>query len=195
VGVSAFMIPSGEWMNPTRAVGLVAYGTATFCCGIAWMRARSQRRDWRLAALLMLIESTLLLDIVFNVRWMLHAWINGVAMRAHEYDMRRVPQQIAITVLVGLLIVGWISAFWRLRGRIGLLLAVSGLLLSLIVWCVEVVSLHVVDQVFYHTLGGVMVVSLLWGVACMMASIGILLDPCRDFGGRPTGATGRLLNR
>jgi hypothetical protein len=189
-GVAALMISSGEWLNPTRAVGLVAYGTASICCGIAWIRAKSQRRDWHLAALLMLVESTLLLDIVFNLRWVLHAWINVVAMRTHEYDVRRGPQQIAITVLVGLLVLGWTSAFWRLRGRIGLLLAVSGLLLSLIVWCVEVVSLHVVDHVFYHTLGGVMVVSLLWLVACMMASIGILIDPRRDFGGRPTPAKG-----
>jgi hypothetical protein len=122
------MTTIGEWLNPTRAVGLIAYGTAVTCCGIAWVRLKNQRRDWGLAALLMLVEGTLLLDIAFNWRWMLHQC-----------------------------------------------LAVSGSLLSVVVWCVEVVSLHAVDHILYHLIGKWMVVSALWILACSMTSIGILL--------------------
>ena len=83
------MTTIGEWLNPTRAVGLIAYGTAVTCCGIAWVREKNQRQDWRLAALLTLIESTLLLDTAFDWRWMLHAFVVDVARRRHEYGLAR----------------------------------------------------------------------------------------------------------
>jgi len=47
-------------------------------------------------------------------------------------------------------------------------------LLSVVVWCVEVVSLHAVDHILYHSIGKWMVVSALWILACFMTSIGIL---------------------
>src|SRR5271163_2702181 len=103
------MTTIGEWLNPTRAVGIVAYGTAVTCCGIAWVREKNQRQDWRLAALLTLIESTLLLDIVFNWRWMLHHWLMDIAQGAHEYQVRRIPQLIALIILAGLLFLGLLA--------------------------------------------------------------------------------------
>jgi hypothetical protein len=168
------MITIGEWLNPTRAVGLAAYGTAVTCCGIAWVREKNQRQDWRLAALLTLIESTLLLDIVFNWRWMLHQWLMDTAQRAHEYQVRRIPQLIVLMSLAGFLLLGLLRVGRLFRGRGGPSLAASGVLLSLVLWCTEVVSLHQVDHVLYYRLGKIMAVSLLWTLACLMTSIGIL---------------------
>jgi hypothetical protein len=168
------MITSAEWLNSTRAVGLLAYGTASTCCFVAWMRARSRREDGHLALLLMLIESTLLLDMAFNWRWMLHQLLMDLAQHAHEYAVRRTPQVIVLIVLVVLLLIG-LRAVRRLsRGR-GIALALSGAVLSLALWCTEVISLHQVDHVMYHRLGPIMTVSLLWMVACLMTSTGILM--------------------
>ena len=168
------MITSAEWLNSTRAVGLLAYGTASTCCFVAWMRAKSRREDGHLALLLMLIESTLLLDMAFNWRWMLHQLLMDLAQHAHEYAVRRTPQVIVLIVLVVLLLIG-LRAVRRLsRGR-GIALALSGAVLSLALWCTEVVSLHQVDHVMYHRLGPIMTVSLLWMVACLMTSTGILM--------------------
>jgi hypothetical protein len=170
------MITSQEWLNPTRAIGLAAYGAALSCCGVAWIRTKA-RRVSQLAAVLMLIESALLLDIAFSWRWMLHDVIGGFAQRHHEYGVRRLPQEIALSILGGMLLLGLI-VIWRLfHGRAGARLAVSGVVLSLFVWCIEVVSLHAVDHLLYHSLGRVMAVSLLWILSCAMTSIGILLDP------------------
>jgi hypothetical protein len=166
------MITSAEWLNSTRAVGLLAYGTASTCCFVAWMRARSRREDGHLALLLMLIESTLLLDMAFNWRWMLHQLLMDLAQHAHEYAVRRTPQVIVLIVLVVLI---GLRAVRRLsRGR-GIALALSGAVLSLALWCTEVISLHQVDHVMYHRLGPIMTVSLLWMVACLMTSTGILM--------------------
>ena len=168
------MITSGEWLNPTRAVGLLAYGTATICCGVAWMRAKIQGQDWRLAALLTLIESVLLLDIAFNWRWMLHAFVGDIARRRHEYELRKEPQFIALVILAAFLLLGLLAALRLFRGKVGARLALSGILLSVFVWCVEVVSLHAVDHILYHLIGKWMVVSALWILACLMTSIGML---------------------
>ena len=168
------MITSGEWLNPTRAVGLLAYGTAAICCGIAWMRAKARHQDGRLPAFLMLIESVLLLDIAFNWRWMLHRLAMDFAQRRYEYELRREPQFIAVVSLVALLLLGLLAVRLFFRGGRGNSLAVSGVLLSLVLWCTEVVSLHAVDHVLYHPLGKIMAVSLLWILACLMTSIGML---------------------
>jgi hypothetical protein len=169
------MITIGEWLNPTRAVGLVTYGTAAVCCGIAWVRAKTQGRDWQVAALLTLVESALLLDMVFNGRWRLHQFLVDIAQRAHEYQLRRLPQLIVLILLAGLLLVGLLRIRRLSRGKSGSSLAVSGVLLSIVVWCTEVVSLHQVDHVLYHRFGKIMAVCLLWILACLMTSIGILL--------------------
>jgi hypothetical protein len=171
-----FMITSGAWLTPTRASGLAAYGTAVACCGIAWFKANNRRKDLRLAAPLTVIEGALLLDIIFNWRWMLHDLAAVLAQRAHDYDFRGPPQELLDALLLILLLFGWVSVFRKFSGRIGPLLAVSGVLLSLVLWCVEVVSLHAVDSILYHLAGKVMVVGLLWILAAIMVSVGILID-------------------
>lgn len=170
------MITSGAWLTPTRASGLAAYGTAVICCGIAWLKANNRRKDSQLAASLTVIEAALLLDIIFNWRWVLHGFAIGLAKRAHDYAFRSTPQELLDTLLFILLLFGWVSVFRKFPGRIGALLAVSGVLLSVGVWCVEVVSLHAVDAILYHLSGKVMVVSFLWILAAMMVSVGVLID-------------------
>jgi hypothetical protein len=171
-----FMITIQEWLNPTRATGLVAYGTAVICCGIAWIRTKAGLAS-KLAAVLMLFESALLLDMAFNWRWKLHQALMDFAVRQHEYNQRGLPQLMVVILLVALLLFGWLTAWRSLRGRGTTLLAVSGALLSLVLWCIEVVSLHAVDHVLYYSVDGVMAVTLLWVLSCTMTSIGILLDP------------------
>lgn len=124
----------------------------------------------------MLIASALLLDMAFNWRWKLHQAVMDFAMRKREYAQRGLPQLIVVTLLGALLLFGWFVAWHSLRSRGTTLLAVSGALLSLVVWCIEVVSLHAVGHILYYSLGGVMAVSLLWILSCTMTSIGILLD-------------------
>jgi hypothetical protein len=169
------MIASLEWLNLTRACGLVAYATAAVCCAIRWIKPK--RGTSRLAAVLLFIEVALLLDMAFNWRWKLHQALMDLAQREHEYGQRRLPQTIVLLLLVCLLLYGVYRCWRSFRHRGTTLLAVCGTLLSLVLWCTEVISLHQVDHVLYFSVGGVMAVSLLWVLACGMTSIGILLDP------------------
>jgi hypothetical protein len=178
------MIASQEWLTPTRATGIAAYGVAMICCGVAWAKGRRLRTVSQLAALLTAIEGALVLDMIFNWRWMLHQQLMDLALRSNEYDLRRSPQRIAIVILTVLLLLGVIFALRVLRGRTGALLAVSGVLLSLVLWCIEVVSLHAVDHVLYHLLGAWMLISLVWVFAGLATSVGILIDARQVNGGR-----------
>jgi hypothetical protein len=178
------MIASEEWLTPTRATGIAAYGIAMICCGIAWAKGRRLRTVSQLAALLTAIEGALVLDMIFNWRWLLHQQLMDLAQRWNEYDLRRSPQRIAIVVLTVLLLLGVLFALRLLRGRTGALLAVAGVLLSLVLWCIEVVSLHAVDHILYHLLGPWMLVSLVWLFAGLATSAGILIDARQLNGGR-----------
>jgi len=178
------MIPSEEWLSPTRATGIVAYAVAAACSAIAWASARRVRVVSRLAASLTAIESLLLIDMIVNARWMLHDMFATAAQRRHEYDLRHLPQSLFVTVLAGILLVSLIYVARLYRARIGAVLAISGALLSLITWCIEVVSLHQVDAILYYQVGDLMAVSLIWFVASLLTSVGILIDARQAFQGR-----------
>ena len=171
------MIASREWIGLTRACGLAAYGTAWICCASAWIRPKAGRTTARVAAVLMAIESALLLDMAFNWRWKLHQAVMDLAMQRHEYGERRMPQAIVVSLLCAVLLFGLFLCWRSFRHRGTTLLAVSGTLMSVIIWCIELVSLHAVDHVLYARMGGVMAVAFLWILSAGMTSVGILLDP------------------
>jgi hypothetical protein len=112
------------------------------------------------------------------------------AQQRQEYEMRRSPQLIAIVTLAVLFLMGAASALRIFRARPGAGLAVSGVLLSLALLCTEVVSLHAVDHILYHLLGPWMLVSLLWVLAALMTSAGILLDAREAIGNLRPAARG-----
>ncbi len=165
-----------EWLTATRATGMIAYGVAFTCCIIASMLAKGDRAKSRLARILALFEVLLFLDIVLNLRWILHQFFMDEATHVALYASRRGPQAVVLIVLVLLFLLGLRVVSQKFRGRCGALLAVSGTLLSLIVWCTEVISLHAVDHILYHPVGRWMSVCFLWVIASAMTSVGILVE-------------------
>ena len=171
------MIISHGSIDPTRAVGIVSYATAFICSAVAWRRRNLTTPVARLAAVLMLIEGALLVDMTFNLRWKLHQALMNVALQNHEYNQRGVPQIAAVTLLGCLLVLALLWTWKRLKGRGTTFVAVAGAILSITSWCTEVVSLHAVDHILYHPLNGVKVVSGLWILSSILSSVGILGDP------------------
>ena len=147
-------------------------GLLRFC----WRRAKGDAARSRLAALLTGARRVFSLTSVFNVRWHLHDFFMGKAEQAALYASRRGPQALVLVALVGIFLFGLRVTSLRLRRRGGAIMAVSGALLSLALWCTEVVSLHAVDHILYHSIGNLMTVSFLWIFACMMTSIGVLVE-------------------
>jgi hypothetical protein len=174
-GVAAMMSLAG-WLNPTRVIGLSVYLLASISCGIAWAGSRGSPRRHRLAGALAVLEAGLVLDMAFSVRWLLHDWLENEAIARGLYAQRAGPQIAALGLLGAAAAAGMGLAFRRLRGRTGAIAAVCGAILSLGCWCVEVISLHATDNVFYYAVDGVMLVSLCWAASALMTGLGILWD-------------------
>ncbi len=164
------------WRDPTRAAGVAAYSVGMACCALAWSRAKGDSARLRLAALLTVCDGFFLFDMVFNVRWILHQSFMDEATTVALYASRRGPQALVLVALAGVFLLGLRIASQKLRGRGGAVLAVSGGLMSVTIWCTEVVSLHAVDHILYRPIGNLKMVSILWIVACMLTSIGVLVE-------------------
>lgn len=170
------MVSTTAWLSPTRAIGLSAYLFAFVSCVVAWLKSSGPPHRKRLAAILAELEAALLLDMTFDVRWMLHALVDRVAMAKGVYGLRAGPQVVMLVLLGGIVAGAMGLALWRFRGRTGASLAACGGILSLSCWCAEVISLHAVDAVAYHVVHGVMLVSLAWIACSLMTGVGILWD-------------------
>jgi len=165
-----------SWLTPTRVIGLIAYLFATVACCVAWRRSRKFPDRRRLAAILGLVDAGLLLDMATNGRWLIHQLLDNQAMANGTYNQRSGSQVTALMILCTLALVGSGIAFLQGRGRSNAVLAICGVVISVCFWCAEIVSLHAVDAVFYHSIFGIMPISLMWVVSSLMTGIGILRE-------------------
>lgn len=121
------------------------------------------------------VQTMLLLDMVFEWRWALHdLWVQE-AMRASVYGERREPQLLVLMVLM-LALCG--AAIWVLRkmhGQKGAAVASVSTLVSVGLWCCESISYHDLDRIFYRMVGGVMLISLMWLGLALIVVQGALL--------------------
>jgi uncharacterized iron-regulated membrane protein len=170
------MISSAGWLNPTRIIGLASCLFALASCVIALAKGSGPPRRKRLAAILAGLEGALLIDMVFDIRWMLHDFEDRVAMENGVYGLRSGPQMAMLVLLIGIVLGALGLAIWRFRGRTYASLAACGGILSVSCWFAEVVSLHAVDAVAYHRIHGAMLVSLAWIACSLMTGVGILCD-------------------
>jgi hypothetical protein len=142
----------------------------------------------QLAALLTIVEGFLLLDLIFNWRWILHDLLQDQAIRWKLYACRSWLQTMALGILAVLLFTGLLTAWRQLRRRVGAFLAVFGGLLSLVLWCTEVISLHAIDHILYHRIGELTIVSFDRVGVCLITAGGILVEGSRR---RTPGKGGR----
>lgn len=110
---------------------------------------------------------------------MLYDLLRGEAAAHHLYDMRRGPQAVMLVLLSGLMLLAIGFGLRQFHGRAGAWLAFTGAMLSVGIWCSEIISLHAMDAFLYHPIGPEMVINFLWLAACTMTSVGILADAAR----------------
>ncbi|WP_263359251.1 hypothetical protein [Acidicapsa ligni] len=173
------MVLSSMQVSSTQICGVVGYGMSLLACAVAWIQYnKSGRRESWLTAVA-IAQLLLLLDMIFNWRWMLHEFWMRRAQSEGVYQLRRSPQLIALLVLAAAVIgvVIWVSK--RFRGMPAAAMATVGTLLSVGLWCAETLSYHYLDAVFHAMLGGVMAIGLLWLGLGLFTSFGLLKDSRR----------------
>src|SRR5579862_5114304 len=119
------MRTAAEWLNPVRASGIAAYLAASACCAVTAVRAASLRTS-RLAVVLGLVNTLLLLDIAFDWRWRLYDWLKNQAVSQHWYEQRHWPQVTTLAILAALLLAGVAMARRRYSTSAGASLAIEG---------------------------------------------------------------------
>jgi hypothetical protein len=125
---------------------------------------------------LLVIQMLLLCDMICDLRWKLHAFGMHEAMANGVYGLRSGPQTIALLLLVGLVASACAWVLCRFRARAGAAIAIAATIASVGLWCTEAVSLHGVDAIFYHSVGSVMFVSLLWVGLSLITCAGLWID-------------------
>lgn len=165
-----------EILSPTRTVGLICCLVDLAACVIAFGVGRGSQGRWRIAAILAGLQSGLLLDLIFNARWLLHDSLMNEAIALKIYERRYEFQPAALALVAAALVAGAMWGFKRLQGRAGAVLAVCGMLAWLGCWCVEVISLHSIDAVLYRSLDGIKAVSVVWIGCSLTIGAGILWD-------------------
>lgn len=178
------MAPSSK-----HAIGMVCCIIAVAACIVACIIARSRRQEfssrWPWLVSLTVLQSALLVDMLFSLRWLLHNELANEFVVHHYYDRRMGPQRVALVLVAAAALTGIWFLMRRLRGRRGAQLASCGMILWISTWLTEVISLHAMDVFLHHSLAHVTIRDVLWIVSSIMISCGVLLDVRRA----PTTAT------
>ena len=175
-----------------HAIGVLCCLIAVAACIVACILARSRRQDfhgWRVLVSLTALQSALLVDMLFNLRWLLHNKLAGEFQVQHFYDRRVGPQHFALFLVAAAASTGIWLMLKSLRGRRGAQLASCGMILWISTWFVEVISLHSSDVFLHHSFDHVTVRDAVWMVSSILISYGVLLDVRR----RPTTASRRSI--
>jgi hypothetical protein len=162
-----------EWFSITRTIGLIAYTVSFAACLLCWIRSTETRAKASILPLLAGVQLTLLLDMIFDLRWRVHEFWMRQAMADGLYGERRGPQFLTLAGLAILLAIFAIFLFMRFRSSKGLRLAIFGTTLSVGLCFGEAVSYHNADRVLHASIGGAMVVSFLWCGLSAFTCIGL----------------------
>lgn len=159
---------ANDW-NATRGLGTLCFITTTGVCALVvyLCMLRRKRLDPQhglgLWMCLLLCQVALLIELQASLRFDLGETIRDVIRDMNLYENRRQIQSMvfAITCLPALGIFSTILYLLRRHGS-AVLLAVTGTIWSVSLFCLPVISLHAVDRIMYHYVGPVMFISILW---------------------------------
>ncbi len=161
--------------NTTQTIGLIVTAIAAAACFVTALP-----RPWRALAIL---HALAFIEILLEFRHHAHAFVNILLRSRHVYEHRQFIQ-IGLLALIAIIAIGVLIAIRRQArpaARIGLI-ASSALVL---VFLAEAVSLHAIDAVLYHGIGGtVKFIALLWAIPCIITAVAAHTD-------QPTARKGR----
>jgi UDP-N-acetylmuramyl pentapeptide phosphotransferase/UDP-N-acetylglucosamine-1-phosphate transferase len=164
---------AAEWFSPVRMGGMAVYIVAAASCVLAWVHCRRDEHDSRLALVLGLVNTALLVDLAFDLRWQMYNLLRSRAMTHQWYNQRHGPQVIALTLLA-MVLLATLAAAWRsFHSTPGAVPAIGGTLLAGSTWCTEVISLHSTDSILFHHAGPFMTINFLWLAAAAMTTAGM----------------------
>jgi hypothetical protein len=169
---------ANDW-NTTRVLGTLCYTATALLCGmVVYLCAmRRKRHDSKhgmgLWVGLLLCQVALIIELQLSMRFDAGQVLRGIIRDMNLYENRRQLQAMAFAVVSLPMIAITSTIFYLVRRRgIAVLLAVAGTIWSVSLFCLPLISLHMVDQIMYHYIGPVMFISLMWSVGAALTFIG-----------------------
>ncbi|SIN60432.1 hypothetical protein SAMN02745824_0664 [Parasphingorhabdus marina DSM 22363] len=157
--------------NSTQAAGLLAFLIAFGCCLIP-----GRRGAWSWLAAIYL---ALAIEMMVETRHGLRLLVNDVMQRGGLYA-DRTGYQLAIAGLLTILVLAVLyqvaqSGLWRKSSRAAKTAGIATLIL-LLLFVVELLSLHAIDALLYQTTGGLMRVGWSWIVLAGVTAISAIFQ-------------------
>lgn len=157
----------------TRDTGIAAYSGATLVCLFVAWRARRRRIPgtgfWMTMGFL---NAILACEVPFGFRFRV------TKVMRHLFDWleagleRRLLQLVVLAIVGILFLVAVLVVLFREETPRSRRFALMGFLLSVLIWCVEAVSLHQTLPILAHRIGPLVFVAWAWVVAAMVTAAG-----------------------
>tara|TARA_Y100000589_G_scaffold253529_1_gene242228 strand:- start:159 stop:872 length:714 start_codon:yes stop_codon:yes gene_type:complete len=169
---------ANDW-NPTRVLGTVSFSLTSGLCALVvylcWMRRKRRDPQHGLGLWLGLLfaQIAMVIELQLSSRFDAGLVIRNLITDMDLYENRRQLQAMAFMLIAIPLIATYSTVLYMLRKRgLAVLLTVGGTMASISLFCLPLISLHLVDQIMYHHLGPVMFISLLWFGCAMVTFAG-----------------------
>ena len=146
--------------NPTQVTGLIVFVASALSCG--WTVRRTSGRLAVLWRCLAVAQFLFLLEIMLGLRHQVHGWVDALLQQQGWYAHRR-PVQVALLALsfvgLGFALTPMLRMF---SGSPWVRLAAIASFVVLVLFGLEMISLHQIDTVLYCPVGPVMLIAWMW---------------------------------
>jgi hypothetical protein len=156
-------------VNATQMVGIFFFALSTLLC----LRA-GKERGWKIIALMQFLFAA---EIFLGLRHRLHNIIVAKMEADAMYAGRSGWQFILLFVVVALLLLGWWIGVSKSKGDVlHLKIARGAVVLVLLIFSIESVSLHITDKILYRPVGHILLIGWLWTLFATITGISAILS-------------------
>lgn len=157
--------------NPTQTIGLAVFLLTFICCAL-----HRQNKVWRSLAVIFLL---LFCELAIEARHGVRLLVNNLMQYADIYGSRGWLQALLVLILlIGTAIFLKNVVYQRLmvRSNRRQKFAVTATSMLALLFASELISVHAIDAIFYHSVAGVMVIGWLWLLLSGFTSFLAVLD-------------------
>ncbi|MFT4114308.1 hypothetical protein [Silvibacterium sp.] len=168
-----------DWSS-TQRLGVISYAASSLVCiGLALRRGSNflhKPKSTGIALFSAILQILMVADLIAGWRLAIHNALAGVFVQYNLYQIRHPFQAGSLLVFGAIFFFALQTIVIRFRFRPGAKLAATGLLLSVTLWVLEIISLHATDHALYYLFHGRMVIAYLWLLAAAITAVGASFD-------------------
>jgi hypothetical protein len=173
----------------TQLQGVIGYTISSFFCLYVtiktWKRTSNQNSRWAWFSFF-LISSLLAVEIQLSLRFLIKPYFVKSSLFFMTYAERNTLQGGLIMVVLISLIA---FIYWLIVARglpLSIKLALTGSVISILLFVLAVISMHAIDAIFYAPLLHVFAVCWLWNIGALVIVAGVCIEAKNDLARTPS---------